>query len=208
LAEEEGYVWRATAEGTAYWAEGEGGDIGPPGPTGATGPTGAAGAPGGVGPTGPTGDTGPIGPTGSTGAQGDTGPTGPTGATGANGPTGPTGDAGPTGPTGATGVTGPTGATGAPGSTIKSWRGKGTTNAQGNVTFDISSAGFLAYEGASGSDPVDYRITAISQTSVTVQVRRAPGINIALLGLTLLGLSQPLNGAVIHLHAFPAGFLA
>lgn len=175
-------------------------NTGATGPAGPTGPTGATGATGAVGPQGPIGVTGATGAVGATGAQGPIGLTGPTGATGA------TGIAGPTGATGAVGATGPAG----PG--LKSFRAIGTTDASGNVTFNLAAAAFvgvpvveLTLQAASSTSPVDYRVTALTATSCTVHVVQSLATTIALLGLSLLAAAAPLSGATIHIHAFDAG---
>jgi hypothetical protein len=49
------------------------------------------------------------------------------------------------------------------------------------------------------------RVTALSAASCTVNIRSSAGINVALLGLTLLGLPVPLAGATVHLHAIEPG---
>lgn len=210
-----GYVLTADAFGFASWQPSSG--SGTPGTVWYNG----AGAPGSPGP-GVVGDyyvdtttddfyqkTSPTSWTllGSfRGATGATGPTGPTGATGATGAPGATGATGPAGPTGATGPQG------TPGPLLKSYRNTGTTDASGNVTFDMSGAAFaaapivsLAYQGVASANPVDYRITSLSATSCTVQARQASGIVVALLGLTLLGVSAPISGATIHITALPVG---
>lgn len=166
------------------------GPVGPAGPTGATGTAGATGA------VGPAGATGGIGPTGATGGIGLTGATGAVGAAGVAGPTGPTGATGPTGPAG----------------TTKSFRGSAVSDASGNATFNLTAAAFaaapivaLAFQGAAAVNPVDFRVTALTATSCTVNVRVSTGITVALLGLTLLGTSTPLAGATIDLIAMAAG---
>lgn len=88
----------------------------------------------------------------------------------------------------------------------------GTTDASGNVTFTFPAGLFaaapvidLAFQGAANASPVDYRITALSATSCTVNVRQSLATVIALLGLTLLAASLPLSGAIIHCIATPSG---
>lgn len=87
----------------------------------------------------------------------------------------------------------------------------GTTDASGNVTFNFGTAFpappvvSVAFQGAASASPVDYRVTAISTTSVTINVRQSAATVIALLGLTLLAASLPLSGATIHLIAVEAG---
>lgn len=88
----------------------------------------------------------------------------------------------------------------------------GVTNAAGDVTFAFPVGLFsvapvidLAFQGAANASPVDYRITALSATSCTVNVRQSLATVIALLGLTLLAASLPLSGATIHLIATSPG---
>ena len=88
---------------------------------------------------------------------------------------------------------------------------RGTTNASGDVTFNFGTAFAalpvvsVAFQGAASQSPVDYRITALSTTSVTINVRQSLATVIALLGLTLLAASAPLNGATIHVTAVEVG---
>lgn len=88
---------------------------------------------------------------------------------------------------------------------------RGTTNASGDVTFNFGTAFAalpvvsVAFQGAASQSPVDYRITALSTTSVTINVRQSLATVIALLGLTLLAASAPLNGATIHVVAVEVG---
>lgn len=63
----------------------------------------------------------------------------------------------------------------------------------------------VSFQGAAGNSPVDYRVTALTAASCTVNVRQSAATVIALLGLTLLGASLPLAGATIHLLANPPG---
>lgn len=88
----------------------------------------------------------------------------------------------------------------------------GVSNAAGDVVFAFPVGLFaaapvvdLAFQGAASASPVDFRITALSATSCTVNVRQSLATVVALVGLTLLAASAPLNGATIHLIATPAG---
>lgn len=88
----------------------------------------------------------------------------------------------------------------------------GVTDGAGNVTFTFPVGMFsaapvvdLAFQGAANASPVDFRITAVSAASVTVNVRQSLATVIALLGLTLLAASLPLSGAIIHCMATPTG---
>lgn len=88
----------------------------------------------------------------------------------------------------------------------------GVTDASGNVTFNFPAGTFTAapvvdatFQGAASASPVDYRITAISATSVTINVRQSLATAVALIGLTILAASVPLAGATIHVIATAAG---
>lgn len=87
----------------------------------------------------------------------------------------------------------------------------GVTAASGDVTFTFPAGMFavapvvtLAFQGAASQSPVDYRITALSATSCTVNVRQSLATVVALIGLTILAASAPLSGATVHLTATPA----
>lgn len=88
----------------------------------------------------------------------------------------------------------------------------GVTNASGDAVFNLTPAGFAvapvvqaAVQAADSSSPLDYRITALSATSVTIRVRSSPATVIALLGLTLLGASVVAPGITVHMYATEAG---
>lgn len=88
----------------------------------------------------------------------------------------------------------------------------GVTDAGGNVTFTFPVGMFaaapvvdLAFQGAASASPVDFRITAISAASVTVNVRQSLATVVALIGLTILAASVNFAGATIHVMATPAG---
>jgi len=88
----------------------------------------------------------------------------------------------------------------------------GTTNASGDVTFAFPAGLFaaapvveVAFQGAASASPVDFRITALSATSCTINVRQSLATVVALIGLTILAASTPLNGATVHVIATPAG---
>ncbi|MGW1989578.1 hypothetical protein [Embleya sp. NPDC001921] len=90
--------------------------------------------------------------------------------------------------------------------------GTGVTNASGDVVFAFPAGLFaaapvvdVAYQGAGSPSPVDFRITALSATSCTVNVRQSLATVVALIGLTILAASTPLNGATVHVIATPAG---
>lgn len=129
---------------------------------------------------------------------------------------GPKGDGGEQGDVGATGATGADsivpGPMGPAGPGLKTFRASGVTDASGNVTFNLTAAGFPAAPmiahavATSATGAIDVRITALTATSCTVNVRQSSGIAVALLGLTLLGLPAPLAGATVWIVAAPAGW--
>lgn len=123
------------------------------------------------------------------------------------GPIGPTGAAGPVGPAGAAGTPGLPGADGAG---LKSFRATGVTDGSGNATFNLTPAAFASapvvtaiIQAAGSNNPIDYRITAVTATSVTVNVRQSSVLII--LSLSVLGVSSPLAGVTVHMHAMPSG---
>jgi hypothetical protein len=88
----------------------------------------------------------------------------------------------------------------------------GVTDGAGNVVFNFPAGLFavapvvgVAFQGAASASPVDYRITAVSAASVTINVRQSLATVVALIGLTILAASVPLAGATIHLIATPSG---
>lgn len=120
------------------------------------------------------------------------------------GPQGPQGAAGPVGPAGAAGTPGPAGAG------LKSFRATGVTDASGNATFDLTSAAFAAapvvtatIQALGSNNPIDLRVTAVTATSVTINVRQSAVLII--LALSVLGVAVPLVGATVHMHAMPSG---
>lgn len=101
--------------------------------------------------------------------------------------------------------------TGGPG-VRSTFAGTGVTDAAGNITFAFPAGLFAAapavaaaFQGAASASPVDYRITAISAASVTINVRQSLATVVALIGLTILAASLPLAGATIHVIATPSG---
>lgn len=171
------------------------------------GPQGIQGIQGVQGIQGPAGATGATGATGGTGPTGSNGPTGAAGATGGTGPKGDTGSVGPTGPTGATGSTGPAGATGATGAAGASARrveaATVTTSAGGTATWTFPGGAFpvspvvnATPESATAAESVDVKITAITTTTVTVQISKTGVV----LGLLTLNTLSP-GATVVHLTA-------
>lgn len=120
---------------------------------------------------------------------------------------GPQGPAGPTGPTGPKGDTGNTGAAGAPGATGPSGalgiqRTRGVTSSAGTYTWTFVTA-FGANpiitatpENNAAGESVDVKITALSTTSVTVQVSKTSLV----LGLLTLNTGSP-GATPVHLTA-------
>lgn len=94
----------------------------------------------------------------------------------------------------------------------KSVRLTGVTNASGNAVFDLTAAGFTAAPIVSlalqtgSANSVETKVTALSATSCTVNVRSAPIVTV--LAVSVLGAPGSLVGATVHLHAFAAGSAA
>lgn len=190
------------------------------GPTGATGPAGATGVSGSTGAKGDQGAIGPAGPTGPTGASGVAGATGPAGINGTNGAVGPTGATGATGPTGiqgpagATGPAGPAGATGATGATgaagtpaVNTLRLRAQTNTSGVYVWTFPTAfgtGLLPVvsvtveDTSGGGASWGHVVTAISNTSMTVQLTKSTAVTI--LGVSVLGIAATPQ-SYVHLTA-------
>jgi hypothetical protein len=86
---------------------------------------------------------------------------------------------------------------------------KGVTDAAGNAVFNLAPYGFTVVPAVgvsvetANTNVTEARITALTTTSLTVNVRSSAGINVALLGLTLLGLPTPLAGATVHAIVHP-----
>lgn len=88
--------------------------------------------------------------------------------------------------------------------------GTAVTDAAGNAVFNFPAGLFaaapvldLAIQFAAGSNPIDFRITALSATSATVNVRQSP--TLVVLSLSVLGVAAPLAGVTVHAIATPAG---
>lgn len=84
------------------------------------------------------------------------------------------------------------------------------SDASGNAVFNFPAGLFaaapvldLAIQAAAGSNPIDFRITALSATSATVNVRQSP--TLVVLSLSVLGVAAPLAGVTVHAIATPAG---
>lgn len=90
------------------------------------------------------------------------------------------------------------------------YAGTAVTNASGDAVFNFPAGLFvaapvvdLAIQFAAGSNPIDFRITAVSATSATVNVRQSP--TLVVLSLSVLGVAAPLAGVTVHAIATPAG---
>lgn len=70
-------------------------------------------------------------------------------------------------------------------------------------TFPAAPVTDVAIQFAAGSNPIDYRITALTATACTVNVRQSP--TLVVLSLSVLGVAAPLAGVTVHLIATPAG---
>jgi hypothetical protein len=85
---------------------------------------------------------------------------------------------------------------------------KGTSDGSGNVTFTFTPP-FPTVPVVSpaiettNTNVTEARITALSASSCTVNVRQSPGV--VVLGISVLQVPQPLNGATVHLTATEAG---
>ena len=187
---------------------------GPAGPKGDTGATGLQG---------PKGDAGVAGPQGAQGIKGDTGATGSAGAAGAVGATGPTGL---TGPKGDTGATGPAGAAGTNATTTSNatttvaglmapadknkldqlQRVRLVSDSSGLVTwtfakpFPAGSTPVVAVtpENSTAGSNINHKITAISNTAVTVQLSMSSAVT--LLGVSVLGVNVA-SSTPVHMDA-------
>lgn len=90
--------------------------------------------------------------------------------------------------------------------------GTAVSNAGGDAVFAFPAGLFSvapvvesSVQSADSTSPLDYRITALTNTSCTVRCRSSPATVIALLGLTLLGASVVQAGVTVHLVATVAG---
>lgn len=94
------------------------------------------------------------------------------------------------------------------GSGRRVFSGTAVTNASGDATFTFSPA-FAATPivtqavQTATTNVTEARITALTTTSCTVNVRQSPAV--VILGISVLQVPQPLAGATVHLHAVEAG---
>lgn len=85
---------------------------------------------------------------------------------------------------------------------------KGTTDGSGNAVFTFSppfaaAPVVTAALETTDTDVTDVRVTALSASSCTVNVRQTPSVTI--LGIPVLGTPTALVGAGLHLHAMDPG---
>lgn len=86
--------------------------------------------------------------------------------------------------------------------------GSGMSDASGNVTFTFTPAFPAAPKVTHAvqtaiTDVTECRVTAISASSVTFNVRRAPAV--VILGISVLQVPVPAAGVTVHCHAVSAG---
>lgn len=85
---------------------------------------------------------------------------------------------------------------------------KAVSDASGNVVFAFTPAFASAPVVSVGlettnTNATEARVTALSASSCTVNVRQSPGV--VILGISVLQVPQPLVGATVHLIAVEAG---
>ena len=88
--------------------------------------------------------------------------------------------------------------------------GTAVTDASGNAVFSFAAGLFplvpvvsADIQFAASNNPIDFRVTALTATSCTVNVRQSPIV--VVLSLSVVGASAPLAGCTVHLIAAPAG---
>ena len=92
--------------------------------------------------------------------------------------------------------------------TRRIFAGKVTSDGSGNATFTFTPP-FPTIPVVSpaiettNANVTEARITALSASSCTVNVRQSPGV--VILGISVLQVPQPLSGATVHLTATEAG---
>ncbi|MER6828891.1 hypothetical protein ABT352_23120 [Streptosporangium sp. NPDC000563] len=84
----------------------------------------------------------------------------------------------------------------------------GITNASGNVVFNFNPAftgvPVITHATQTGvADLTECRITSLSASSVTFNVRRSPAVT--LLGISVVQVPQPASGVTVHCMAVEAG---
>lgn len=201
--------------------------MGARGPKGDKGDAGAASTVAGpAGPKGDTGSTGPQGPKGEVGAAGQQGAQGIKGDIGATGAAGTAGATGAIGPKGDTGATGPAGTAGTNATTtsnattavagLMAPADKNKLDQLQRVRLVSDSSGLVTWTFAkpfpAGSTPVvavtpenntsgsniNHKITAISNTAVTVQLSMSSAVT--LLGISVLGVNVA-SSTPVHMDA-------
>ncbi|UJV42985.1 hypothetical protein [Streptomyces sp. AMCC400023] len=97
----------------------------------------------------------------------------------------------------------------APTAARRVFSGSGVTNAGGNVTFTFTppfpvAPNAVAQVGPSADTALfEARLTALSASAATFNVRRAPGVT--LLGIQILEVPQNAPGVTVHCHAIEPG---
>lgn len=88
--------------------------------------------------------------------------------------------------------------------------GTAVTDAAGNAVINFPAGLFsaapilgVAIQFPAGQNPIDYRITALSATSATVNVKQSP--TLIILSLSVLGVAANIAGVTVHFTATPAG---
>lgn len=88
--------------------------------------------------------------------------------------------------------------------------GTALSDASGNAVFTFPVGLFSAppivdesIQFPAGQNPIDFRCTALTTTSCTINVRQSP--TLVVLSLSVLGLSAPLAGVTVHLIATSPG---
>lgn len=114
------------------------------------------------------------------------------------------GDTGAQGPKGDKGDTGSQGPAGTPAKTVQSI--KATTNAAGLYTWTFPvpfpvAPTVAATVLSATTDIFDVKITAVSATSVTVQIGRTQAATVSLLGLTILSVPASVGAQTVHIIA-------
>lgn len=96
-----------------------------------------------------------------------------------------------------------------PSGTRRVFADSAVSDASGNAVFTFTPPfpsvpkAAAAIQFAAGSNPIDYRITALTASSCTVNVRQSP--TLVVLSLSVLGVAAPLSGVTVHLHAVEVG---
>lgn len=138
------------------------------------------------------GAPGPAGTAGKDGQPGAPGPAGPQGPQGIQGPQGVAGQTGATGPQGPAGTSAPVYGTSGLISGAKRWVGQATTDASGNWSASITSAGCSAAPisvqamaiGASQAVADAAQVTVTSRTAAAVAGSVTQPITLLALGIT------------------------